>query len=1620
MKIKKRGFWFSVFCMAVGLITALSGTSGIFAKAAEPVNYLQDIKMWEGDSAAGAQAYFSSIGYTFLNYDLNPATDTGKYVYIGYKTTTDKDTALTDIRMMGMDTGYQLYDYKGIQQYLSAQQEGTAQAMYSTASEFAANYEMGSPKAAEAYKGLNLFDIGDAKKTGLGDYILNGEATKDFFVQMLLNSSAGTINSVLGLLNIGIAPYNNNYDMDTQSVYTANWAERIVISSLWDDMEAGLTRDEEDELHKQYNDLAKKLFSCFQDFTTCYENAAARYTQENEKALKEDERFSSVEDAVEKIDEIKEEDTDLLFTAAYETLNQYQFNDRIKLGDWILMIGRQTADKVDLMQLYPVVEAMTDNQVEIISRTGLVSAVANLSENTVLSDYEAQIEKTKSVIKEYNNGTSISLWDVEGDDLKNAQIAFTSDAVRQQKAEQSLGVTSKRQKIDEDCQTVLKWINIAIGAAFVLVGVVEVTLKICVFCAAAETAFSAFCISALSIVSWTGIGLLLVSLAVIAFQLIWALVIWILDKIDEIDKDRNHTAKPDYFFDAPKTAEGTVTVRYKSVLNHENKVGDLNASKQYKWCLLAVTSDTRVGSPIRADSEGRIFNVIYGDSSAKNGYDSVKFFGERNTANTNAFCETDDGNGCYIHYRTDKSITNASPEPDSEGESSGGSKSYVEDLIIAVGKNEAEAKAKILAKQKKFYILDANLSSGTQYATFVGYTMTTDKNNAVRDIRVAPYAGKPEGVPTALGSNTYNFVENIGAYVAVGDEQTRPQADALYYSKDENAGTPILADGLHVVSSFSKVQPGWEPVSLFGADYPYDFNTTLVYTEMNIPQIFSGFHNTRSNEMASHKGSYLYYEPETKYTSGTKYLSGFFFIGGRNYKYEANNYETRGNIRYHQLDEKYKALEDYARTIPRTVVLGNGGTYNIASSLRNSVDFGAGTEGYWVHPAYTYTYNPYRAVYDVAAYQSTTFSDSLPYTISKKGENKTQLNYVSCSYIGQQSYLYGSVSRYIGLNNTFRDSGALNLKDEDIDKVRNGHAVTSKFAQNVKFGYPTSDYIPAGLYVLGYTKGREPIKLADVVVSDKSIKGKESNGLISFSVKGLKTLDNTDASGDFHSIYELKNPHNTEPFDLCYSSFFNSNGTATEEYLADKGKQATSMFIYLRNPVTSKPKYISSLSVGSYSRAQYKAKNSGADNDTLRAIDTMVDTQALNSAVSGCTDEVIYTNLAIANQSDAWYNKTNSDGEGDRTPPEGNVAAYIGVNRTDKKENAITGVLLYQINDTVAPDTVKFENVEYTCAGSQSPIEMRGKNYFLYYTVNTGIAPGAPITDIMIDNNPIVAGYATNRCADKNHSAPFGEPNQTNFIHLKYDKDKRDIFTKLYIGVGNTKRAALCDLLSQGCYEYVDMDLNTGIVGKSIYMGFRSKHIDWDSINAKATEKLRKEALDKILTEAVYDVILTRGEQYHPGGFVNKDRVYYYPVSDRNLTGGEGDEIYMYYCCPYYSLNYNDKNQANTLLPQDVYTGYYSQIGMTRYDRVPYSKNISASNAVAWEYIMFSDYSRPANPNAGTAAYSYEDTYVLDNRVTLFAQRSDGSVKPAGQITGGHINETESQGTLKFTLANNG
>ena len=132
-----------------------------------------------------------------------------------------------------------------------------------------------------------------------------------------------------------------------------------------------------------------------------------------------------------------------------------------------------------------------------------------------------------------------------------------------------------------------------------------------------------------------------------------------------------------------------------------------------------------------------------------------------------------------------------------------------------------------------------------------------------------------------------------------------------------------------------------------------------------------------------------------------------------------------------------------------------------------------------------------------------------------------------------------------------------------------------------------------------------------------------------------------------------------------------------------------------------------------------KQTKPNAKEDELKGVDAVTDCQALAQAAGGCTDEVIVTNMSIADQNNAWYNRS-KDGVSERTPPANNPASYIGVNRTDDltDEKAITGILLYKLNDTVAPNKVEIDDIEYICAGAQVPIIMNGQKYYRYYTYN--------------------------------------------------------------------------------------------------------------------------------------------------------------------------------------------------------------------------------------------------------------------------------------------------------------
>ena len=400
------------------------------------------------------------------------------------------------------------------------------------------------------------------------------------------------------------------------------------------------------------------------------------------------------------------------------------------------------------------------------------------------------------------------------------------------------------------------------------------------------------------------------------------------------------------------------------------------------------------------------------------------------------------------------------------------------------------------------------------------------------------------------------------------------------------------------------------------------------------------------------------------------------------------------------------------------------------------------------------------------------------------------------------------------------------------------------------------------------------------------------------------------------------------------------------------------------------------------------------------------------NAAGGCSDEMLYFNIGCA-QGSAWYNRQ-SNGKAAASAPGNTPAAYIGVSRTDKASEAITGLLLYQNDDYPTANKIQIDGADYYCESSSAPIVMNGMQYYLYYTRNRGVQSGLPVKEISVDTEPMIAGCMTALCARAGENTTYAEADLPYYIHQRSDTGGADYYTGLYIGTGANKKAALGDLVQQECPSFIDIDLNTDVVADSVYLGYSAGFLEPDA---------DEEDIEDALYEAIYDIIITKNVPFQADGFVNeKNNIYYYPVSDVNLNnGGSADELYMYCCTPYTSAKYNRqqkkaKTGVVTALPEDVFTAPLSKLAFARYDRVPYNTSLAGTDetgneVMKWEYIMYADHSRPADFTSGSHDFG-SGGYIEDNRITMFAQRYDGSVKPAGEITGGFVAETMEVGTL--------
>ena len=1755
---RRKGVKLTRFIISFTMILSLFITGSlrdygpIVAHAVEEsgITYVSDVRLFYAvESLDKAKEKCIDSGFIPVEGDLNAGTDRN-HVCMGYKTTPNKEEAITSIKTLSMQSGYDLKDYEELQKKYKDSNSAIIDTIDAAAQEFVVNYEAGSPKAALAYQGLNLINVPEEDEMKLGDYIVTGKADWNFFAEVVARSSAGTVSAIVGYLSEGLAAYNNGYDEEKGEEVTLSWADQVSESNVWDQLEEATTQDEFDELYREYGDDAKALHEQLQDFATAYDNAVAVFNESKAEEELSALEGQSEESVVTDMDEVSENNQHMMYIAMYDELETYKANEDYNLGEYLLNLGYETSGEVDLTQLYPVIDSMSYAQRRMSAVGGVNSLIISAGENEEDPEAEEKLSEAAEHIKELIGSDSYSVWMNDNEELKGKKVAYTNDAIRSNAAQQLID----KQEVStwkEDAEEIMKWVNLGLGVLFCVVLVAQfsafatilaaIPAAICALAAACGLTSTAITIGVITKGIVAGASTLAspVGLITLGVLLISMLVIWVVSEVKKYikeNKDYDYEDAPEYVADEAKGDKGKYLVYYKGVgseeadegddyhgnewisdvngrIYHGNEgISDVNGRMGFRgWNCMFISRDLNVGSPIIVNEGEDAFFVKHGDDGTNpiNGYDCVKAFGEIMPVNLNSLMKKDEYGGIYVHYRTEKSILNNSgssdpdagvvsgPGADVGNDDTGSSDTvnpnlYYEDIIVRSADTEALAKAKITAKG--FQIWDKNLANDARFKysrhkewayTYLGFKTTNNPKEAITDIRVATFtpATTNDG-KLFFGDINYGCAGNLGYKAENKDEAKEYPADldGLWFTKHTKAGTPIHLGALHLVDSHEDgkyVDQGWIPVTTFSG-VPYNFASTRDFdTDSAKPgrQGNYGFrytcYGTNEDDKWDCPARYLYYEPEVKYTSGTKYLSSVFFTFG------SDSESTAAKVG--ETTAKYTQLVDRMKQTPNTVILSDN---NLASSFYYK-GFIVESNQKYLNIGYSWSYSPYRALTDIKVFQGSTFSTELPYSISKSicaGSENKNVTYDAVTVISQRTATAtGWVLRGIGPENTFMGPNGLLGTNTQVTK-----GYTSYQPGGYAYARDKMPFISTGLYVSGPTDAHEKLTLNDVIISGNKHDATDDGGVITADVSGESTLSGESATGEFNSIQEMKRPFETEPFNIAYPEWTNDNG--------EKMEAATPCYIYIRK-AARKRKYISKLFVGTYSFSKSGQKE---DINTNQAIAKVTDMYATIEAVGSATDEVIPANAAIVSGR-TWYGAlteklmdkyggayddgTTNDATLPGAPPsaeftpDGNQggggapterhnftdrpASYISVERTDDPEKAIKGILLYKTDVDSAPEKIQVDGVDYHCSSIHTPIEMQQWNcdedevkdalsyrwkkqkYYLYYTYNRGVTPGQPITEITIDENVFNTKQATALCVDKTdkvarsadgrksvgeRAITYGEAALPTFIHMIYEKGANTYFNRIYTAGGSTKKEALAGLLGQGCTEFIDMNLNEGVSltkedkeqdenkqgGEYIYFGYRGY-----TVNEKASASEREEQR----SEAVYDIICTKGEPYHPDG-IQTDRwqMYYAPVTrtdkdgtttGTNLNAGtNGPAIYMYYTTPWLVEQYNksvgtDARKDVSPDPKTYLKSPLVRLCLTRYGRVPYNKESGADASFGddirpWEYILYDDSKTPVDMNDGTVKLD-ANLYTENNQIMMFAQREDGSEKKSAEITGGFV-----------------
>ena len=614
--------------------------------AATQEQFLSDVALIYKDTLEEAQAAIAGTDWKLYNKDLNknaePAFQDG--VFLIYKTSTNVEDAITDLRVMDMYGGFVTSNYQSQLADSRAKYLEIVQSLRVVADEFAKAYEAEDAMAKLAYRQMQLYkDVqtqgGTETNMKMGDFFLN-MPTDEKVVQVLFEGNTVAVSNLISLLAIGVSGSSE-----------ASLASRVVETyEVKDTLSATEYHETASALSKELETVRAKLLR--------YDTLKEEYDLTDEEMTEEEFQFMTQVGAL----------AILMEQIPYGDTN---FADFIRLNTWTSQ------------DLYPFVAALTAGQKELVEMGQLGLIIQYGAPSKPMEDLYDAVEVIETELKDASGEVQpIDVYAGVDRSIFKGVFAMTNAAERQQAL---TGQPWDSNAIHSAAKPFFITSLVMAGASTIMAGVsIGLAIKMHTLEVAAATAKTLWeegsILSSHTNAEWTRQvadafakkwGGTMKAFGGAAFALVLiALGVSIFAKIYNY-YNPDYLEIPNTMIDVRETDTGDKYVKYTAAKVFGGKKGqenaDLNAYVGKEWNALYYTKDANAGNSLTP-------NFVYreNNNTVSKRHQGVSLFGESNAYNLNSNVYNASAPGLYLTVRYSNTKKAAADMPTVVGSIMGG------------------------------------------------------------------------------------------------------------------------------------------------------------------------------------------------------------------------------------------------------------------------------------------------------------------------------------------------------------------------------------------------------------------------------------------------------------------------------------------------------------------------------------------------------------------------------------------------------------------------------------------------------------------------------------------------------------------------------------------------------------------------------------------------------------------------------------------------------------------------------------------------------------------------------------------------------------------------------------